>query len=169
MSRRGFSLATGMSAILLHAADLAAFRCLPWPALDFTPAHVRLSVLPMLNVLSILGYCFLRDPGARRPFAVGLAGFGLVAMLAHFVCVRLFPEHLKLTYIVPIGPAFQLCRAHHVPYYVGVSREGYSYFRYYPALVLVNYLVPQLIVVGLGGLVCLLVAQRDRKRATQAT
>jgi hypothetical protein len=168
MSRRGYSLAVGMLAILLLAADLAAFRGLPWPALDFAPLHLRLSLLPMLNVLAILGYRFMRAPEARHPFAVGFFVFGLVAMLAHVTCVRLYPEHLKSTYIAPIGPAFRLCKAYRLPYYVGVSHEGYSYFRYYPALVLVNYFVPQFIAAGLGGLGCVLMGKLSRKRAARS-
>lgn len=164
MSRRGFSLAAGMLAITLLAADLAAYRELPWPALDFTPLHLRLSLLPMLNVLAVLGYRLLRVPGARRPFAVGLFASGLLAMLAHAACASLYPEPLKATYVAPIGPAFEFCRAHRVPHYVGRSPEGYFYFRYYPALVLVNYLVPQLIAAGLGGLGCVLAARLVRRR-----
>jgi hypothetical protein len=157
-----------MFAILVLAVDLAAFRSLPWPARDFTPLYIRLSLLPMLNLIAILGYCFMRTPGARRPFAVGLLGFGLVTMLVQVVCVWLFPQQLKSTYIVSIGPAFEFCREHRVPYYVGVS-DGYSYFRYYPAVVLVDYLVPQLVVAGLGGLGSMLIARRVRERAAQAT
>jgi hypothetical protein len=164
MSHRGFSLATGMFAITLLAADLAAYRELPWPALDFAPLHLRLSLLPMLNVLAVLGYRLLRVPRARHPFAVGLFAFGLLAMLAHAACVSLDPERLKPTYIVPIGPACRFCRAYRVPHYVLRTAEGYSYFRYYPALVLVNYLVPQLIAAGLGGIGCVLAIQRVRRR-----
>jgi hypothetical protein len=153
-----------MFTILLLAADLATFRTLPWPAFDFTPLHVRLSLSPMLNVAAILGYRFVRDPGARYPFAVGLLGFGLAAMLLHVFCVIRYPVQMKSAYIVPIGPAFQFCQAHRVPYYVGVSHDGFAYFRYYPAVVLVNYFVPQFVAAGLGGLGCLLIARWVRRR-----
>jgi hypothetical protein len=154
-----------MLAIMLIAANLAVFHCLPWPALDFTPLHLRLSLLPMLNVLAILGYRFMRSPGPPHPFTVGIFGFGLVAMLGHVTCVSLYPEQVKWTYVAPIGPAFQLCKAYRLPYYVLKTHEGDSYFRYYPALVLVNYFVPQMIAASLGGLGCVLAARLARKRA----
>lgn len=165
MKRRGFSVAAGMFAILLLAADLAAFRGLPWPALDFRPLHLRLSLLPMLNVLAIMGYRVLRDPGARHPFANGLLAVGPLVMLAHVACVRLWPEQLKATYVIPIGWACDLCWAYRVPYFVEVTPDGSSYFRYYPALVLVNYLVPQILAAGLGGLGGVLLAEWTRRRA----
>src|SRR4051794_27896328 len=136
MKPHGISLATGMFAITVIAVNLAAFRSLAWPVLDFTPLHLSLSLLPMGNALAILGYRFLRNPEGRRrrPFATGFFVFGLIAMLAHAACVSRFPEPIKWTYLVPIGPFFQLCKTYRVPFYVGVSHEGYSYFRYYPAL-----------------------------------
>ncbi len=167
MKHSGISLATGMFAIVLLAANLAAFRHLVWPVLDFTSLHLALSLLPMLNVLTILGYRLMGNPAARHPFAVGFLVFGLAAMLAHAACVRLYPEQIKWTYMIPIGPSFQLCQAYRVPYYLGVSPEGYSYFRYYPGLVLINFCMPQFVAASLGGLNWLLVARLVRKRATE--
>lgn len=166
MKHRGISLATGMFAIMLSAANLAAFRYLGWPVLDFTSLHLTLGLLPMLNVLAILGYRLMRNPMARHPFAMGFFVFGLGATLAHAACVRLYPEQIKWTYIIPIGPFFQLCKAYRAPYYVGVSPEGYSYFRYYPALVLVNFCMPQFLAASLCGLNCLFVTRLVRKRTT---
>jgi hypothetical protein len=163
MNRHGFTLATGMLLITLLAADFTAFRYLPWPALDFTPLHITLSLLPMLNVLAILGYRFLRDSETRRPFAMGLLVFGLFAMLVHVSCVMLYHDQVKLTYIAPIGSFFQLCRTYRVPYYVGTSPEGYSYFRYYPAVVLINFFVPQILAAVLGAYGYHLVARCVRK------
>jgi hypothetical protein len=159
MKRRGFSLATGMSLILLLAVDLAAFRYLPWPALDFTPLHIALGLLPIGNVLAISGYRVLRNPGARNPWAMPLFIGGPLAMLAHVVWVKLCPEQVDWICRFPNGVFFQLCKAYRVPGYVGVSPEGDSYFRYYPAVVLLKVLVLQLIAAGLGGASYLLIAR----------
>ncbi len=166
MKHRGISLATVMFAILLFAANFAAFRYLAWPALDFTPLELTLSALPMLNVLAIVGYRLVGNPSARHPFALGFFAFGLGATLVHVACVWLSPERLKWTYIIPSGTFFQFCKSNRVPYYVGVSPEGYSYFRYYPAAVLVNYGLPPFVAAALGGLCCLLVARVVRRRTT---
>ena len=164
MKHLRFSLASVMTAIMLIGVDLAAIRYLAWPALDFRPLHLSLSLLPMLNVLIILGYRFARNPQARQPLALGFIVFGLVAMLAHFSCVALNQELVKTTYIAPVGPIFQLCKAYRVPFYVGHSPEGYSYFRYYPPLILINFIVPQLVVAGMGGYVWHIVSLRASER-----
>jgi hypothetical protein len=151
---------------MLLAVNLAVLRYLAWPALDFTALHLALSIVPMLNVLAIVSYRLLRNPQARRPFATGLFVFGLMAMLTHASCVKLCPEQLKSTYIAPIGPSFQLCRAYGLPGCVGVSSEGYSCFRFYPALILLNFSAPQFPAAGLGGYGSFLLARLTRQKAT---
>lgn len=169
MGRRRFSLATGMFSILLLAADLAAFRHLPWPALDFRPLHLTLGLLPMLNVLAILGYRVMRDPGARSRWVPPLVIFASLAMLAHVAWVELCPDHVDWICRFPDGMFFRLCQAYRVPDSVGVSSEGYSYFRYYPAVVLLKFGVLQLIAAGVVVACYLLAARfRDGRRAAGA-
>ena len=159
-----FSIATVMIAILLMGVDFAAVRHLAWPALEFRPLHLSLSLLPMLNVLIVLGYRFARNPQAREPVTQGFIVFGFAAMLAHFACVTLNQELVKATYIAPIGPLFELCKTYHVPFYVGHSSEGYSYFRYYPALILINFFFPQLLLASFGAYVWQFMTLRSTER-----
>jgi hypothetical protein len=163
MKHRGISLATGMFAILLLAANLAAFRSLTWPGLAPTSLNLALSLLPMLNVVAVLGYRLMLDPTARHPFVIGFFISGIEAMLAHVACDRLYPEQMERAYFVPVNPFFELCQAYRVPYHVGATPEGHAYFRYYPALALA-FCMPQFLVAGLGGLNCLLVARLAPRR-----
>ncbi len=149
MKPRGASLAGMMGLILLVGADLAAAGFLAWLVLDFTALHHALGLLPMANILAILGFRLARHPEARRPSALGFFGFGLAAMAAQFAFGG---AEVELRAARTIGSFYELCRAWKVPRTLAVSPEGYSYFRYYPAFALVVFNVPQFFAAGLGGL-----------------
>jgi hypothetical protein len=155
MRRRGFSLGTSLFAVSLVAGNLAAWRSLPWPALDFTPLHLAVGLVPLANVLGILAYRLLRHPETRGPRSWTLVTVGAIVMLGHACWAWKFPRQVESVCRFPAGLVFNLCQSLGVPSSVGVAPEGYSYFRHYPAVVLIKLGLFQLAVVGLISLIVL--------------
>ena len=148
-----FSLAAAMLGVVLVAVDLAALQYLYSPTDTFVgnSHYLVMSVLPMVNVLAIVGFrCFSRRRLRDRPFFLGFLAVGLAAMLGHIACDRMFPDAMFRLYGLPLQPFYRITRDY-FPWCFGAYPDRTAYWRYY-ALLSVFYCWPQFLAAGLGGL-----------------
>ena len=146
-----FSLATAMLWVILAAVDLAALHYLYSPTNSLEPHFLVMSVLPMVNVIAIVGYRYFSRRGSPgRPFLLGFLAAGLAAMLGHVACDRMFPDTMFQLYSLPTAPFHNFC-IDHIPWSAGTNPDGSPYWHFY-ALLSLFYCWPQFLVAGLGGL-----------------
>jgi hypothetical protein len=139
-----------MLGVTLAAADLAALRFLYGATNERNSHFLLMSVLPITNVITIVGYPYISSGGPRkRPFALGFFAGGLAAMLANVACVRIFPDTCFGLYCLPFDPFQNFCRDY-LPGNVGINPDGTGYWRYY-ALLSLFYGWPHFLVAGLVG------------------
>lgn len=95
-----FSIALLMVIVALAALDLETIRAMP-VIRPPTSELLVLGALPMANVLAVDLLLSQRRP-ASRPFLLGFAAFGVVALALYVALVAFSPETVATLYVRPL-------------------------------------------------------------------